>query len=155
MRLVVQRLDQKIDRKLALRLRVIIQRGQLRIGNFCIDTVIDADDADIFGNLAAAVEQRTQAAGRGEVNRIDDAVDRRVLAEDILRDLIAGGIAGCRFVDFVLRIAERTDPGQKALSLVAVCGGVRIIYIDDVLPALPCQKPKSLKETNFLPVTSS
>ena len=83
MRLVVQRLDQKIDRELALRLRVIIQRGQLRIGNFRIDTVIDADDADVFGNLAAALEQRTQAAGRGEVNRIDDAVDRRVLAEDM------------------------------------------------------------------------
>ena len=83
MRLIVQRLDQKIDRKLALRLRVIIQRGQLRIGNFCIDTVIDADDADIFGNLAAAVEQRAQTAGSGDVNGVDDAVDRRVFAEDM------------------------------------------------------------------------
>ena len=82
-RLIVQRLDQKIDRKLALRLRVIIQRGQLRIGNFCIDTVIDADDADIFGNLAAAVEQRAQTAGSGDVNGVDDAVDRRVFAEDM------------------------------------------------------------------------
>ena len=150
MRLVVQRLDQKIDRKLALRLRVIIQRGQLRIGNFRIDTVVDADDADIFGNLAAAVEQRTQTAGRGEVNRIDDAVDRRVLAEDLLRDLIAGGVAGCRFIDFVLRIAERADPRQKALSFVAVCGGVRVIYIDDVLPALPCQKRHAVCYAAFL-----
>ena len=83
MRLVVQRLDQKIDRELALRLRVIIQRGQLRIGNFRIDTVIDADDADVFGNLAAALEQRTQAAGSSNVNGVDDAVDRRVLAEDM------------------------------------------------------------------------
>ena len=150
MRLVVQRLDQKIDRKLALRLRVIIQRGQLRIGNFCIDTVIDADDADIFGNLAAAVEQRTQAAGSGNVNGVDDTVDRRGFAEDILRDLVAGGVAGCRFVDFVLRIAERTDPGQKALPFVAVCGGVRIIYIDDVLPALSCKKRHAVFYAAFL-----
>lgn len=144
--MALQITDQKIDSQFTLPPGLIVQRGQLRVCDTTVNTVVDADDGDILRDFAAEVRKCPQASGRNNINRENDTVRLRQFAHNLCRNIIAAFDGGIRIVNMTF---FRTDScllhaKVEACFFIHVCRRLGIVHIDNGMLSFGGQKLHAL-----------